>query len=273
MRGWRLGRVLGIEVRVHSSWLVIALLVLWSLARAALPADFPAIAPGTRLAMAAAITLLFFASLLAHELAHSLVAVARGIPVDGITFFLFGGMAQTTVDSRSPGEEFLIAVAGPLCSLLLAAFCFGLWVAGAAGGWAPAVTGVVAYTGALNLILAVFNLLPGYPMDGGRLLRAAIWKATGSVDRATRWASRLGEWLALGLVGYGGWSAIRGDVLGGIWLVLIGLFIRKAARMAYQQHVLARLQAAARRWAAAGAGEPPADLTGRDVTQLGERQP
>lgn len=293
MRGFRLGRLMGIDVHLHSSWFIIALLVMWSLAAVALPADFPDAAAGIRLLMAAVITVLFFASLLAHELAHSLVAMTRGIPVHRITFFLFGGMAQTSRDSRSPGEEFLIAIAGPVCSLLLAGSFLALWWAGAAAGWSRVVTGPVAYAGVLNLVLAVFNMLPGYPMDGGRVLRAAIWKGTGSVTRATRWASRVGEAMAYGLMIFGVLDAATGDVMGGIWLVLIALFIRNAARAGYRQHVLGRAQEAARAWAASpppsrpapprpsprpspspsagpspGPSPRPIDLTGRDVTHL-----
>ena len=268
MGGLRLGRIMGIELRVHSSWIIIAGLVMWSLASAALPADFADVAPALRLAMAGAITLLFFVSLLAHELAHSVVAVVRGIPVRRITFFLFGGMAETTKDSRSAGEEFLIAIAGPLCSFLLAGLFFWLWVAGAGWGWPRPITGSAAYVAVLNLVLAVFNLLPGYPMDGGRVLRAVIWKATGSVTRATRWASRVGEWMAYALMLFGAWDALNGDLMGGVWMVLIAVFIRNAARAGYRQHVLGRLQDASRDWTTGHQPGTPAGLTGRDVTDL-----
>lgn len=242
MGGFRVGRILGIELRLHPSWFVIVLLVLWLLASAALPADFPEVGGAQRLAMALGITVLFFASLLAHELAHSVVAMSRGIPVHRITFFLFGGMAQTSTDSRSPGEEFLIAVAGPIMSFLLAGLFIVLWWVAAVSGWSPALVGTALYIGALNLILGAFNLLPGFPMDGGRILRAVIWAVTADVTRATRWASRVGVVMALLLIGFGLWRAIRGELMAGLWLVLIGLFIRHAARMSYRQHLTARLQ-------------------------------
>lgn len=281
MTGFRIGRVLGIDVRVHGSWFIIAGLVVWSLAAGALPADFPHVGVPGRLAMAAAITLLFFASLLGHELAHSLVATRRGIPVHGITFFLFGGMAHTSSDSRSPGEEFWIAIAGPACSFLLAALFLGLWWAGASNGWSPLLTGSAAYVAVLNGILGVFNLLPGFPMDGGRVLRSVIWKLAGDVTLATRWAARVGVWMALGLVGYGVWQAFTRDVIGGMWLVFIGLFIRNAARMSYRQHVVGRLHEASLQ-GRQGVGDGESDphgaagpdsagargLTGRDVTDL-----
>jgi Zn-dependent protease len=242
MSGFRLGRIAGIELRVHPSWFVILLLVVWMLAGSALPADFPGVAAPVRMAMAAGIALFFFLSLLAHELAHSVVAGVRGIPVHRITFFLFGGMAETSSDSRSPGEEFLIAVAGPLMSFFLAAVLLAVWWYGAGAGWGPVIAGSAGYIGFLNLILGVFNLLPGFPMDGGRILRSGIWAATGDKTRATKWASRVGEGMALLLMAYGGWRALTGELMGGIWLVLIGLFIRHAARASYQQHLLSRLR-------------------------------
>ncbi len=242
MGGYRVGRILGIELRLHPSWFIIVLLVFWLLASAALPADFPDVGLAERLAMALGITILFFASLLAHELAHSVVAMSRGIPVHRITFFLFGGMAQTSMDSRSPGEEFLIAVAGPVMSFLLAGLFIALWWIGAINGWGPALVGGMLYIGALNLILGVFNLLPGFPMDGGRILRALIWAATADVTRATRWASRVGVAMALLLIGFGLWRAVRGEIMAGLWLVLIGVFIRHAARMSYRQHLMAQVR-------------------------------
>ncbi len=276
MSGLRIGRIMGIEIYLHSSWLIIAGLVMWSLASAALPADFPEVAGAARLGMAGAITLLFFLSLLAHELAHSVVAITRGIPVHRITFFLFGGMAQTSTDSRSPGEEFYIAIAGPAASFLLAVLFFGVWYLGQGQGWSPLVVGSAGYIGALNFLLGMFNMLPGFPMDGGRVLRAVLWKATGSVTRATRWASMVGAGMAWLLIGYGVWKAFTGAVMGGVWLVFIGWFIRHAARASYRHHLMATVHERTREaftWTAAGAEARPGlhDLPGRDVTGLDGR--
>jgi len=179
--------------------------------------------------------LLFFSSLLAHELSHSVVARHRGIPVEGITLFIFGGMARTRMESRTPGEEFLVAGVGPLSSMLIALLFAAIWWVGTRLGWTPAVTGVAAYLGFLNLTLALFNLLPGFPLDGGRLLRSAIWKATGNLQRATRVATLGGSALAYLLIAYGVWQAFRGEVLNGMWLALIGWFVRNAARSSYRQ--------------------------------------
>lgn len=292
MSGFKLGRIFGIDVHVHGSWIIIATLVLWSLATAALPADFPTMAPALRLVMAAGITLLFFVSLLAHELAHSVVATARGIPVRRITFFLFGGMAETSAESRSAGEEFLIAIAGPVMSFLLAGFFGALWYLGAAGDWPAILTGSAGYVAFLNAILGVFNLLPGFPMDGGRVLRAILWKATGSVTRATLWASRVGVLMAVLLMGYGFYEVLTGRVISGLWLVFIALFIRHAARSSYRHHLVSRLQDVAQQtWhgryhrhpagpeARHGPADRPGHRTGsgpgpgRDVTHLSGNEP
>ena len=277
MTGLRIGRVFGIDVHVHASWLILAGLFMWSLLSIALPADFPEVAGAARVAMAAGITLLFFVSLLAHELAHSVVAIARGIPVRRITFFLFGGMAQTSRDSRSAREEFLIAIAGPAMSFLLAGLALAAWYAGTLQDWGPIATGSAAYTGGLNLILGIFNLLPGFPMDGGRVLRAAIWKITGDVTRATRWAARVGSGMAGALVIYGFWRLLVGDVVGGIWMVFIGWFVGNTARSSYRQHLMARMQDMAReQWESRyhrhpfGPGRSGPPLSGRDVTHLGQ---
>ncbi len=282
MDGFKIGRLFGIDLRVHASWFIIAALVTWTLYASALPMDFPRMADPERLAMAAGIMLLFFASLLAHEMAHSLVALRRGIPVRRITFFLFGGMAQTERDSRTPGEEFLIAIAGPAASFALAAAFFGSWLAGARWGWPAPLLGAAGYMAALNLVLGTFNLIPGFPMDGGRVLRAAIWKATGNVTLATRWASRVGVWLSMALVAYGVWEVFRGQVMSGMWMVLIALFVRNAAKTSYRQHVLGRLDDFMRGGGSGGlqfrVGRPdrpdiaPAGLTGRDVTALGHNE-
>ncbi len=281
MDGFKIGRLFGIDLRVHPSWFIIAALVTWTLYSNALPVDFPGVGAAERLIMAVGITLLFFASLLGHELAHSLVAMRRGIPVRRITFFLFGGMAQTARDSRSPTEEFVIAGAGPLASFGLAGAFFGIWLLGAEAHWPGAAMGVLGYMTALNLVLGTFNLIPGFPMDGGRLLRAGIWKATGDVTRATRWASRVGVWMAMAMVAYGLWEVFQGDVMSGMWLVLIALFIRNAARSSYRQHVLGQLddvlngRGLARSAEVPRSGAPeirPPGLSGRDVTALGHNE-
>jgi Zn-dependent protease len=238
MDGIRLCRIFGFEIRIDYSWFVIFFLILWSFSYGVFPSRLPGLPTGTYLLMGGAGTVLFFASLLAHELSHSLVARAKGIPVEGITLFLFGGIARTRSESESPGDELLIAGVGPLMSAALgAAFYAAAWVVEGTGLSEP--VGVVSqYLGFINLVLAAFNLLPGFPLDGGRLFRALAWKWTGDLTRATRWASTGGKALGYALMVLGFFQAFSGILLGGLWLVFIGWFLRGAAEMTFRQHVL-----------------------------------
>ena len=237
MSGFRVAKILGFEVRVDYSWFIIFGLILWSFTSGVFPSRAPGLEPWAYALMGGIGALLFFVSLLLHELAHSVVAQARGIPVAGITLFLFGGMAHTTKEAESPGDEFLIAVVGPLASFLIAAALGGLVWIGLRSGWHPAVLIVGEYLAALNFALAVFNLLPGFPLDGGRLLRAVVWKVTGDVTRATRVASAAGRLLGYALIAFGIWIGIGGDIFGGVWLAFIGWFLRNAAVASLQQRL------------------------------------
>lgn len=238
--GFRLGSVLGFEIRIDYSWFVIFFLILWSLSAGFFPQELPDRSGGLYLAMGSVATLLFFASLLAHELSHSVVARAKGIEVEGITLFIFGGMARTKLESEDPQDEMLIAGVGPLMSFALAGLFGALaWVGGRLG-WPAAVNEVAGYLGFINLLLALFNLLPGFPLDGGRLFRAVAWQTTGDLNKATRWASEGGKWLGYGLMGLGFLQVFGGGVLGGLWLVFIGWFLRGTAEMSFQQHLLRR---------------------------------
>src|SRR5215207_6069911 len=181
---WRVGRVAGIEVRVDSSWAVIALLITFSMYLRA-SVLYPELSGGGAVGLGIGATVLFFGSVLVHELAHALVAQARGIRVQDITLFLFGGATRARVESRGPGDEFLIALVGPLTSGLLAGL-FGILAGLGRDMLSAPLTGTLGYLAWTNLVLAAFNLVPGFPLDGGRLLRAAIWKATGSLGRAAR---------------------------------------------------------------------------------------
>ena len=184
--------------------------------------------------------MLFFGSVLVHELAHALVAQARGIRVQDITLFLFGGATRARVESRGPGDEFLIALVGPLTSGLLAAL-FGI-IAGLGGdSLSTPLAGTLGYLAWTNLLLAGFNLVPGFPLDGGRLLRSAIWKATGSLTRATRVASVSGQGVGWLLVAAGVAFLLAGDLAGGIWFAFIGWFLVQAARSSYQELQLQQL--------------------------------
>ena len=230
---WRVGRIAGIEVRVDSSWVVIALLITYSMYLRS-SSLYPELSGGGAVALGIGATVLFFGSVLVHELAHALVAQARGIRVQDITLFLFGGATRAKVESRGPGDEFLIALVVPLTSGLLAGL-FGI-VAGLGGdSLSIPVAGTFGYLAWTNLLLAAFNLVPGFPLDGGRLLRSAIWKATGSLARATRVASVAGQGVGWLLVAAGVAWLLAGDLAGGIWFAFIGWFLVQAARSSYQE--------------------------------------
>ena len=236
---WRVGRIAGIEVRVDSSWVVIALLITYSMYLRT-SVLYPELSGGGAVALGIGATVLFFGSVLVHELAHALVAQARGIRVQDITLFLFGGATRARVESRGPGDEFLIALVGPLTSGLLAAL-FGI-IAGLGGdSLSRPLAGTFGYLAWTNLLLAAFNLVPGFPLDGGRLLRAAIWKATGNLGRATRIASVSGQGVGWLLVAAGVAWLLAGDLAGGIWFAFIGWFLVQAARSSHQDLQLQQL--------------------------------
>src|SRR5919198_1745034 len=192
--GWRMGRVGSVEIRVDPSWTVIALLITVNLAlEFSDRARFPDVSgSGTALGLAVLATVLIFGSVLAHELAHAGMSLLRGIPVSGITLFLFGGATQARVESKGPLDEFLVTVVGPATSALLG----GLFLLGHAYARQrlnhPAGA-ILGYLALVNLVMAVFNMLPGFPLDGGRLLRSALWRATGNLHRATMIAAAVGQ--------------------------------------------------------------------------------
>jgi Zn-dependent protease len=229
---WRLARIAGIEVRIDRSWTVIALLITYSLyLRFSFLYSNLSAAAAVGLAILAAV--LFFASVLGHEMAHALVSQARGIRVLDITLFLFGGATRARVESRGPGDEFLISVVGPLTSLLLAGV---FWVVElGAHALSRPLAGAFGYLALVNLLLAGFNLVPGFPLDGGRLLRSAIWKATGNLAQATRIASLAGQAVGWLLVIGGVAFLLTGNLAGGIWFAFIGWFLVQGARASYQE--------------------------------------
>lgn len=237
---FRLFRILGFEVRANVSWLFLALLITWSLAGVLFPFAYPDLPHSTYWLMGLVGMAGLFFSLLFHELSHSLVARSYGLPVGGITLFLFGGMAELQAEPRTPREEFWMAIAGPIASVFLGA-AFYLLSGLMLGLGAPQhVAGVAFYLGFINFLLAVFNMVPGFPMDGGRVLRAALWQWKGDLRWATQWASRFGQGFGLLLVMLGIASFLAGNFIGGMWWFLIGLFIRGAAIASYQ-HLLTQL--------------------------------
>jgi Zn-dependent protease/CBS domain-containing protein len=257
MRGkFRIGTVFGIKLLVDPSWIFIFLLVtfqlvtqLWQL--------HPGWSSALSLLLAIGTALLFFGSVLVHELAHAVVALRQGIPVLNITLFLFGGVANIQREPPSPRAEFLITIVGPIASFLLGVLFLALsYIIGGIGSLGATVEVVLArlgplgtmfvWLGSVNILLAVFNLLPGFPLDGGRVLRSALWAATGNLRKATLWAGRVGQALAwLFIVGgvatvFGARIAlIASRPLSGLWLIFIGWFLNNAATQSYRQ-LLAR---------------------------------
>jgi Zn-dependent protease len=229
-------RVAGIPVRVDASWFLVFALISWSLAAGYFPHVLPGLSPGGAWLQGIAASALLFVSVLVHELAHALVARHHGVRVNGIRLHVFGGVSELQTEPPSPRAEFRIAAVGPLASFATAAVFYGLGRTVADVPWAIALTG---YLAAVNLVLGLFNLVPGFPLDGGRLLRAMLWWWSGGQAWATRWASRVGAAFALALVGLGIVRAIGGEAVGGVWFVLLGLFLYQAARASAE---LARLR-------------------------------
>jgi Zn-dependent protease/CBS domain-containing protein len=234
---FKIGRIFGIEVGVHWSWIFILLLITWSFAEGVLSEFYPDWTAAQRWAVGAIVSAIFFASILAHELSHSVVAKARGIGVTGITLFIFGGVSNLEREARTASEEFWIAIVGPLTSLAVGGLFAILWVAlYNVSSEASAIAGYLAF---LNVIIAVFNLLPGFPLDGGRVFRAIVWWRNRNLLRATRIASRTGEGVAYLLMGGGVLQFLFTDnFVGGVWLFLIGLFLRNASSQSYEHMVL-----------------------------------
>jgi Zn-dependent protease len=227
----KLGRVLGIELGLHISWFIIALLITMSLA-----AEFYALNPdwGATVIWATAIGtgLLFFVSIILHELAHAVVAKARKLPVRSITLFALGGVAQIEKEAGDPGTEFWMGIAGPIMSVLIGVVCLALaW----ALGWTPAampdapLPAMFMWLGFINISLAIFNLIPGFPLDGGRVLRAIVWWLTNDGVRATRIAARVGQIVAFGFIVLGIVRVFTGAGFAGLWIAFIGWFLLEAA--------------------------------------------
>ena len=237
----RLGRVLGIELRLDYSWFIIFVLITWSLAGHYFPGAHPGWSSGAYWALAAITSVLFFTSVVVHELGHSLVSRAFGTPVHDITLFIFGGAAHISQEPRRPREELLMALAGPGASLGLAALFFaGWWLSLGIPGPLHALAGWLAW---INLILALFNLIPGFPLDGGRVLRAIVWGTTGDPRRATVIAAGVGRLVAFGFIFYGIWQIFGGNWANGLWIAFIGWFLDGAAIRSMQHQAVENLVA------------------------------
>jgi Zn-dependent protease/CBS domain-containing protein len=227
----QIARVIGIPIYLHFSWLIIFGLIVWTLSTGYFPAQYPDLPASSYWAKGLVASLLFFVSIVVHELGHAVVALRHGLRTRSITLFIFGGVAQLEKDPKDGRAEFWMAAAGPLVSLALAGLFYTCATLPFLG---PSAVAVAKYLALINLILALFNLVPAFPMDGGRLLRGALWGALGKA-RATRIASGAGTAFAFFLIFAGVFSLLRGDSFGGIWYILIGWFIKDASAASYQQ--------------------------------------
>lgn len=226
-------KLFGFEVRIDLSWPILGFLITWSLAKSIFPVYYKGLPEATYWWMGVACAVGLFASIVFHELSHSLVAKRFGLPMRGITLFIFGGVAETDDEPPSAKAEFFMAIAGPVSSILLGLVLYAVFTGGA--GFSAAVSGVIGYLGVLNFILAGFNLLPAYPLDGGRVLRSILWRRKKNLRWATRIASRIGSGFGIALIFIGAFTVLSGNIIGGIWQVMIGFFLRGAAQSSYQQ--------------------------------------
>jgi len=232
MSGLRIGTIWNIPIRLNTSWFIIFGLLTWSLSRDYFVAAYPNMSSGVYLSLGVVTSLMFFGSVLAHELGHSWVALKDGIPVRGITLFIFGGVAQIEREASTPASEFRIAIAGPLTSLLMAGVFFVLY---SLDKKIPFLAAPSEYLMRINFLLALFNLVPGFPLDGGRVLRAAVWAWNKDLRKATRIAALIGQVIAYLFIGLGILRMFQGQFSNGIWMIFIGWFLQSAASSAYQQ--------------------------------------
>ena len=223
-----LGHIRGIRIEIHVSWVFIFVLLLASMI-AGFRHQYPDWSMAVTLVTALLTVLAFFASIVAHEFGHSLVAIRRGVPVKAITLFIFGGVAQMTRDSDRADDEFWIAIAGPAVSFVLAAL-FGV-LAQLTGGWIEPLGVALGWLALINLVVAVFNLIPGFPLDGGRVFRALVWKLTGDARKGINAAVAGGRIVAYGLFAFALWNIlVVGNVIGGLWILLIAWFLLTMAQ-------------------------------------------
>ena len=229
---WKIGKIFGIEIHIDSSWFVIFILFTWVLANSYFPQQYPDWRILVYWVIGIFTSLSMFASVLIHELAHSVVAKVQGEEVRRITLFILGGVAQLSEEPKKPWKELTMALVGPSASMVLA---FGFFVMSFfMAGFSDPLKASFLYLAIINFVLAIFNLLPGFPMDGGRVLRALIWQATGDLKQATRIASGVGQGIAFMLLFFGVFQIMRND-WGGLWLIFVGWFLRSAAIRGYQQ--------------------------------------
>lgn len=240
-RRYTLARIFGFDIRIDLTWLILAALIVWTLSAGYFPASYADLPASTYFWMGLLGAIGLFASIIAHELAHSVVGRRLGMQIKGITLFVFGGAAEMTEEPASARAEFLMAAAGPAASFALAVIFYAIGLIMAALGAPGPLATVVQYLGVINVILGLFNLAPAFPLDGGRILRAALWHWRKDLLWATRQAAQVGGAVGFALILLGILNVIlAGNLVGGMWWFLIGLFIRAAAAQSYQQLVARR---------------------------------
>jgi Zn-dependent protease/CBS domain-containing protein len=230
----QLGRIAGIDIGLHYTWLFAVVLIAWSLALGYFPGVVPGVGLGTYWALGIIAALLLFVSVLVHELSHSLVARSRGMTVDSITLFIFGGVSNLRSEALTARDEFLVAAVGPVSSLVLAGI---FWVISQGLPSVSALGALFGYLAFVNLLLGIFNLVPGFPLDGGRVLRSLVWGATGDMRRATVVAAYAGQAFGWLLIVWGFIRLLSGDFFGGLWTAFIGWFLNSAAESTRQEQV------------------------------------
>jgi Zn-dependent protease/CBS domain-containing protein len=230
--------LLGFDVHVDASWLLLAFLIVWTLAKGLFPFYYEDLAPTTYWVMGVAGALGLFISIILHELSHSLVARRYGLSMKGITLFVFGGVAQMDEEPASAKAEFMMAVAGPIASVMLSGLAALVGFVGKMLSWPVTVTGVIDYLAWINLVLAIFNLVPAFPLDGGRILRSILWQWRKNLKWATKIASVLGSAFGVVLMILGGLSLLQGHLIQGLWWIMIGWFVRYASKTSYSQLLL-----------------------------------
>ncbi|MEX2496216.1 MAG: site-2 protease family protein [Woeseia sp.] len=240
-RAFPLFTIFGFEVKLNLSWLLLGLLITWTLAEGFFPRRYPDLEVDTRwwMGIAGAVGILF--SIVFHELSHSLVARLYGLKIGGISLFMFGGVAEMRHEPKEPKVELLMAGAGPLSSVVLAALLWLLHALSVSVGAPVPVVGILYYLAFINVALAIFNLIPAYPLDGGRMLRAGLWAWRRDIRWATRIASNIGSGFGVILMILGLLSLINGAFIGGMWWILIGAFVRAAAKGSYRQLLLKQM--------------------------------
>jgi Zn-dependent protease len=240
-KSFRLATFFNIPIEINFTWFIIVGLVIFTLAQGYFPITNPEMSPAAHWVMAIISALLLFASLLAHELSHSIVAKKNKLPIRGITLFVFGGVAHMSKEPPSPAVEFKMAIAGPLMSFFLSLVFLGLTNVFYNLGFPSAITSITNYLFILNMVVGIFNLIPGFPLDGGRILRSALWGYYKDLKKATAIASGFGKGFAFFLMAMGFLNLFTGAIIAGIWFIFIGFFLMEAAEVSYRQVVMKKL--------------------------------